>query len=204
MDNCCVITTYGLSDEQNRYVETCFPTKEYELYNCNNYNAEDFTDWVATKNTVFIINAQVLPESVRDMFWDYYNEVGESCDETVIWLGEPLPPKKIQKLFKCYNSFDEISHKLKYILLTAHKRSNRAVEYSRILEKGILVLSLIRNNPGITTKDIAGRTQLSVRTVQRYIEALQTAGEWIEYDLKNKGWWLHHGISILFGDNLNE
>lgn len=204
MDNCCIITTYGLSDEQNRYIETCFPTKEYELVNCNSYNGDDFIDWIATRSTVFIINAQVLPESVRDMFWDYYNEIGESCDETVIWLGEPLPPDSIKSRFKCYNSFDDITDKLKYLLLTAHKRSNRAVEYCRILEKGILVLSLIKNNPGISTKDIAERTQLSIRTVQRYIEALQTAGEWIEYDSKSKGWKLQNGISILFGDHLTK
>lgn len=52
MENGCVITTYGLSAEQNRYIETCLSTKEYELVNCNSYNGDDFTDWSATKSTV--------------------------------------------------------------------------------------------------------------------------------------------------------
>ena len=37
-------------------------------------------------------------------------------------------------------------------------------------------------------------------SVQRYIETLRVAGEWIEYDISHKGWTLQEGKSILWGD----
>lgn len=43
-------------------------------------------------------------------------------------------------------------------------------------------------------------TELPLRSVQRYIAALQATGEWIEYDRALRGWKLFHGISILYGD----
>ena len=196
-----IVTTYGLSDEQNQYVKSCFPTKEYYLDDCNDYQGDDFTDMVATRSDIFIINASLFPEHARDLIWSYYDEINESFDETVIWLGEPKPPRKIAKNFKCYNNFDEIRDNLKYIFLTAHKKTQRATEYCKILEKGIRILYLIRKYPGISTKELSQKTELSVRSVQRYIEALQTAGEWIEYDTKKRGWQLHAGYSVLFETN---
>lgn len=196
-----IVTTYGLSEEQNQFVESCFPTKAYSLCNCNYYEDNNFIDWIATPNDVFIINAQVFPEHARDLIWDYYAEINESFDETVIWLGEPKPPRKIEKNFKCYESFDEIKDNLKYILLNAHKKIQRASEYCKTLEKGIRILSLIRKHPGISTKELSQKTDMSIRSVQRYIEALQTAGEWIEYDSQKRGWQLHDGYSVLFETN---
>ena len=77
-----VITTYGLSDEQNLYVKSCFPSKEYTLRNCNHYKDNDFTDMIATQSIIFI-NAPLFPEHAHNMMWEFY-------DETVIWLSEPL------------------------------------------------------------------------------------------------------------------
>lgn len=195
------IVTYGLNAEQNQYIESCFPTKDYNIDNCNNYEGDDFIDWVTTRNDVFIINATVLPEYARELILECYDEINESFDETVIWLGEPKPPQKIAKNIKCYNSFDELRDNLKYVLLTAHKKSRKAAEYCKILEKGIRILYLIRRYPGITTKELSDKTDMSIRSVQRYIEALQTAGEWIEYNTQKKGWQLHDGYSVLFETN---
>ena len=41
---------------------------------------------------------------------------------------------------------------------------------------------------------------MQIRSVQRYIAALQATGEWIEYDRAVRGWKLFHGVSILYGD----
>ena len=59
---------------------------------------------------------------------------------------------------------------------------------------------MIRQHPGITTQKLADELELSIRSVQRYIAALQAAGEWIEYDRTIKGWKLFHGFSALFGE----
>ena len=40
--------------------------------------------------------------------------------------AEPKPPKDLRKFFKCYDSFDTIKDKLKYLLLTAHSKSKKA------------------------------------------------------------------------------
>lgn len=201
MENVNTITTYGLNDEQNSYIKACFPTKEYKLKDLSGHSE---TDLVALNSTVYVINAQSLSEKARNMLWEYYGELGEAFDETVIWLGKPLPPDELAKVFKCYNSFDEVRDNLKYLLLAAHKRTNRAAEFSRILEKGLKVLSLIRNEPGISAREISVRTDLTIRTVQRYIETLRTAGETIIYDRRTNGYKLEDGKSVLYGDYFNK
>ena len=102
--------------------------------------------------------------------------------------------------FKCYDSFDAIKDKLKYLLLTAHSKSKKAHEYSEKLVNGLKILALIRKHPGISTQKLSELTELPLRSVQRYIAALQATGEWIEYDRALRGWKLFHGISILYGD----
>ena len=46
--------------------------------------------------------------------------------------------------------------------------------------------------------------ELSTRSVQRYIETLRCAGEWIEYDTSLKGWKLLHNVSMLIGEVFDE
>ena len=146
---------------------------------------------------------QQCPEMDQDsigMIFDYYSQVNGCTDETVIWLGEPKPPKELQKFFKCYDSFDAITDKLKYLLLTAHSKSKKAHEYSEKLVNGLKILALIRSHPGISTQKLAELTELPLRSVQRYIAALQATGEWIEYDRSLRGCKLFHGISMLYGE----
>lgn len=201
MKNECVIITYGLTDEQNSFIGTCLPTKEYKVEDLSDH---DETDLIAHRGTVLIINAEKMSENGRKLLGGFYLELNSAFDENVIWLGEPLPPDELTKAFECYNSFYEIRDKLKYILLSAHKCEERAVEYSRILEKGLQVLRLIRNEPGISTKAICARTKLETRTVQRYIETLRTVGESIEFDRKSNGYRLTDGKSLVYGDYFDE
>lgn len=51
-----------------------------------------------------------------------------------------------------------------------------------------------------TLQKLSELTELPLRSVQRYIAALQAMGEWIEYDRALRGWKLFHGVSILYGD----
>ena len=134
------------------------------------------------------------------MIFDLYSQVDGCTNETVIWLDEPKPPKELRKFFKCYDSFDAIKDRLKYLLLTAHSKSKKAHEYSKKLVNGLRILALIRKHPGISTQKLSELTELPLRSVQRYIAALQATGEWIEYDRALRGWKLFHGISILYGD----
>ena len=94
--------------------------------------------------------------------------------------------------------FAEFQNDLKYSLLTAHTKSKKAREFSVKLADCIKILSMIRNKPGIKTQELVEQLEKSNRTVQRYIETLRMASEWIVYDSKKKGWYLEYGTSQLF------
>ncbi len=192
------ILTFGLTDEQNEIVKANVPAKDYEVF-----DTDAPTDIIAIGSVAMIIQASELEEDSVGMLFDYYTQINGCTDETVIWLGEPKPPVPLRKTLKCYEKFEEIRDKLKYILLSAHTKSKKAADYSKKLADGIKILSLIRNRPGITTQEISEMMELQPRTVQRYIAALQATGEWIEYDRTLKGWCLFRGISVLFGDCWN-
>lgn len=189
------VNTFGLNDEQNALVEANLPTRDYELY-----IADTPTDVIAIGCDGIIVNAPALDQDSADMIFDLYSQINGCTCETVIWLGEPKPPKELQKFFKCYDCFEVITDKLKYLLLTAHSRSKKAHEYSEKLVNGLKILALIRSRPGISTQKLAELTELPLRSVQRYIAALQATGEWIEYDRSCRGWKLFHGISMLYGE----
>jgi len=189
------VITFGLTEEQNNVVSVNVPARDYEVF-----DTDAPTDLIAIGSVAVIINAAALSEESCGMFFDFYSDVNGCTDETVIWLGELKPPKKLQKFFKCYARFSDIEGKIKYLLLNAHSKSKKSVEYSEKLVNGLKILSLIRQCPGITTQEIVEKTELTTRNVQRYIAALQAAGEWIEYDRNLRGWKLFHGISSLFGE----
>ena len=185
------INTFGLTQKQNQFVSANLPVRDRELY-----IADTPTDLIAINCEAMIVNASAMEQDDADMIFGYYQEVNGCTDETILWLGEPKPPKELRKFFKCYDSFDAIKDKLKYLLLTAHSRSRKSYEYSEKLVNGLKILSLIRKRPGISTQTLTELTELPLRSVQRYI----AAGEWIEYDRTLRGWKLFHGISILYGD----
>ena len=189
------ILTFGLTEAQNAWVEENLPTRDYEVF-----DTDAPTDVIAIGCQALIVNAAAMDGDAAGMIFDYYSQVNGCTDETVIWLDEPKPPKELRKFFKCYDSFDAIKDKLKYLLLTAHSKSKKAHEYSEKLVNGLKILALIRKRPGISTQKLSELTELPLRSVQRYIAALQATGEWIEYDRTLRGWKLFHGISILYGD----
>lgn len=189
------INTFGLTQKQNQFVSANLPVRDCELY-----IADTPTDLIAINCEAMIVNASAMEQDDADMIFGYYQEVNGCTDETILWLDEPKPPKELRKFFKCYDSFDAIKDKLKYLLLSAHSRSRKSYEYSEKLVNGLKILSLIRKRPGISTQKLSELTELPLRSVQRYIAALQATGEWIEYDRALRGWKLFHGISILYGD----
>ena len=189
------INTFGLTQKQNQFVSANLPVRDCELY-----IADTPTDLIAINCEAMIVNASAMEQDDADMIFGYYQEVNGCTDETILWLGEPMPPKEARKFFKCYPDFDAITDKLKYLLLSAHSRSRKSYEYSEKLVNGLKILSLIRKRPGISTQTLTELTELSLRNVQRYISALQATGEWIEYDRSLRGWKLFQGFSILYGD----
>ena len=192
------ILTFGLTEEQNAFVGRCIPASDYTVF-----DTDAPTDLIALNGTSVIIYAPAMDADSVGMLFDYYTQIGGCTDETVIWIGEPKPPKQLHTVFRVYPSFEALEGKLKYVLLNAHTKCKKAADYSEKLMYGLKILSLIRKHPGITTKSLSEETELPIRTVQRYIATLQATGEWIEYDRAARGWRLFHGISILFGDDMD-
>lgn len=108
-----IITAYGLSTEENIFIKECFAPDKYEY---RDYSEHCETDLIAHSSTVLILNSQKHSEDGRAMIWDYYREAGDTTDEVIIWLGEPISSNYHCKSFKCFESFDKLRDDLKIIL----------------------------------------------------------------------------------------
>ncbi len=194
MDNKMIIGTFGLSDEQISSVESNLPIKSCEIM-----DTDCFTDIVAISEMAIIVIWEKLSDDDRDLLIDFYSEIAP-FSETMILIGDVNIPEELKNYVSIYDSFEDFSVNMKYVLLGAYRRSKKNENFSSTLANTIIILSQIRNKPFVTTKELAEKLELSERTIQRYIETLRVAGEWIEYDTPRKGWRLCDGKSILWGD----
>lgn len=190
-----LILTFGLTDEQLAFVHDNLPFSDYKVD-----VAECAKDFMVFADAVLIINVSVFDANVLEQIFGYYQEAGCYATEAMILLGDIKIPEGLKKTVRCYESFDALRKDLKYILLSAHKRVNKARAYSKQLVNGLRILAKIRECAGITSKELAEYNKCSIRSVQRYIESLRIAGECIEYDRKLKGWKLLAGRSMFFGE----
>jgi len=187
------IITCGLSQEEINIVIDNLPKKDYKLD-----VFDTVYDLIAQYASIYIINVAVFEENELDLLWNYYKEINENTDESIFLLGKSTIPHELKKTFLCFDSFQDFRENLNYHLLKAYTKSKKSKDFSTQLADCIMILSLIRNKPGIKTKELAESLEKSGRTVNRYINTLQMAGEWIVYDSVKKGWVLEYGTSQLF------
>lgn len=189
-----LIATFGLNEDENAYIEKNLPQKECEIM-----DTDVVTDIVASSEFAVIVRADAMSQADMDLLYDYYGEVAP-LSETVIFIGDVMIPAKLKNHIAVYKDFDTLKENLKYILLSAYRKQKKSENFSATLANAILILSNIRRQPYITSAELAEKLELSQRSVQRYIETLRVAGEWIEYDTAHKGWHLQVGKSVLWGD----
>ena len=189
-----LIATFGLNEDENAYIEKNLPQKECEIM-----DTDVVTDIVAASEFAVIVRADAMSQADMDLLYDYYGEVAP-LSETVIFIGDVMIPAKLRNHIAVYKDFDTLKENLKYILLSAYRKQKKSENFSATLANAILILSTIRRQPYITSAELAEKLELSQRSVQRYIETLRVAGEWIEYDTAHKGWHLQVGKSVLWGD----
>ena len=194
MNNKMIVGTFGLSDEQLSTVKTNLPVK-----NCEIMDTDCFSDIVAISEMAIIVIWEKLSDDDRDLLIDFYSEIAP-FSETLILIGNVDIPENLKNHVSIYDSFDDFSVNMKYVLLGAYRKSKKNENFSSTLANTIVILSEIRKRPYVTTRTLAEKLELSERTIQRYIETLRVAGEWIEYDTTYKGWKLCEGKSILWGD----
>lgn len=189
-----LVVTLGLTKEQISFVNAVLPA------DCIVSIADAIKDVRTFQDVVSIIYKPVVDEADLKRLFDYYEEIFYCTSDVVILLGYNKVSQQMKSVFKCYASFDDLKPELKYILLKAHRRERKVSEYSRQLVNGLRILGKISSCPGITTKALAEYNGCSVRSVQRYIESLRVAGEFVEYDRKKRGGHLPFGRPMLFGD----
>lgn len=157
------------------------------------------TDLIAMDWIAIMVNANVMTKDDREMLYGFYQEVGDVA-ETVLFFGTSDIPAELRRTIKAYPSIQSMGENLKYTLLSAYHRKKNSENFSASLARAIRILTYIRSTPGITTATLAERLEVSTRSIQRSIETLRVAGEWIEYDSILRGWKLGMGKSILLDD----
>ncbi len=133
------------------------------------------------------------------MLLDFYSETGD-FSETVILIGDICLPSQLLRKINVFSNFELLERQGEFLFLEMRRKQKKNRNFSVILANTIFALSEIRKTPGISTKELAEKLEVSTRSVQRYIETLRVAGEWIEYDPALKGWKLSIGKSVLWGD----
>ena len=162
-----LVFTYGLSEEENTKVRKVLLSKEYGLI-----DEECITSLLAKNYTAVILNTDAMVQDEIDEVCDYYLNIGCCTDETMIWLGSVPVPVKMKTYVKAYPDFSSIEENLKFLLLTAHRKTKKVEGHSRMLADSLLILSMVRKFPGISTQQLVERTGISERSVQRYIKSI--------------------------------
>ena len=115
-------------------------------------------------------------------------------------IGEISLPVNLRHKIKVFSCFELMKQQIRFIFMDAQRKQKKHQNFSVVVANTLFVLSAIRKTPGISTKKLAEKLEVSERSVQRYIETLRIAGEWIEYDAASKGWKLSVGKSVLWDD----
>ncbi|MCR5452255.1 MAG: helix-turn-helix domain-containing protein [Lachnospiraceae bacterium] len=124
-----------------------------------------FSDIVACVEMAIVIMWDKLTEDDKGLLIEFYTEIAP-FSETMILIGEPDIPDDLRKEVSIYPGFEEFSVNAKYVLLGAYRRSKKSVNFSIALANSIMILSLMRKKPYVTTKELAGKLELSERTVR--------------------------------------
>ena len=184
------IAVYGFSHKENEIINSSLANSTMELF-----VAEYATDLFAIDHLMIIVNVSRVPYSELKQLFAYYKQV-PAFSESVILLGD-CTQLDVNNRMTVYTEFDDLQKNLKYFLLAAHKPRKTAESFSRSISYALIILKMITENPGISSKEIADRLELSPRSVTRYIETLNMSGESIVYNRKRNGWSLEYNEPLL-------
>ena len=184
------VAVYGFSNKESEIINSSLAKSTTELF-----IAEYATDLFAIDHLMIIVNVSRVPDSELQQLFAYYKQV-PVFSETVILIGD-CTQLDVNNRMTVYTEFDDLQKNLKYLLLAAHKQRKNAESFSRSISYALIILKMITENPGISSKEIADRLELSPRSVTRYIETLNMSGESIVYNRKQNGWSLEYDEPLL-------
>lgn len=175
------IAAWGLSSDEIHAVKKVLPARDIDVA-----EVSCATDLIAINWLAILVQADAMTEDDRDLLYWFYQEAGD-VSEAVLFFGNVDVPPELRRVIKIYPSFQAVDENLKYILLTAYRRKKNSENFSISLARAVRVLVDIRAHPGVTTAVLAEKLEVSPRSIQRCIETLRVAGEWIEYDSAHRG-----------------
>lgn len=188
------ILVFGFEKKEIQKIESLFSEFDILDVGCS-------TDLIALPACAIIISGSSFEKEYLDELVAYYKEVGTYSEE-VIFIGEPLYKTSETKKFIVCSDLDELERKAKYLALTIKKKERKRHTFSSTVATAIKVLVEIKNDPGVTTAQLAEKIEISSRSVLRNIETLNMAGESIVKDNTSKGWKLEFDESLLLVQNL--
>lgn len=192
------IFVYGLTEREQNILNKSLPGKEVEITDVTG----DASSIVEKVDFAIVINTDNISEDELNFFEEFYKDF-DGCTETIILTGANSTAKeKFGDVKSVYYKDDfTMERNMKYDLLQAYQKTAKSDGYSEKLAMLLKILFAIRNKPYITTKELAEKIEKSDRTVQRYIETLRCAGEFIGYDRGKNGWYLMvDGKSVLMDE----
>lgn len=192
------VLTYGISDAEYSVIESNLPSKDIDLCDCT----DCFTDIIALSFIAVIINPDAASAEDLDMLNSLYSDLCGAYTEKIIFTKQSDKLALFNKNVKLtiLRDFDDFERSIKYLLLESLQSERKMENYSEVIAQTIRVLSEIKRKSGITTAELAKITEKNPRTVLRYINTLGCAGELIQYDNKNHGWFIMGGKSLLLGE----
>lgn len=131
-------------------------------------------------------------EGFNELYYETYYK------NRIHFMSKEKRLKKHHKFFKDEKDFEK---NISYVILGFISEHKKRAAFSEQIANVLYALKRILAKPYITTKEIAEELELSERSVQRYIETLNIAGELIFYDTKKHGWYLFDGESCLLNKN---
>ena len=184
------VAVLGFTPEENEQVKSFLTKNTMELF-----EAEYATDLFAIGHLMVIVKVSGTSVDELEQLFAYYHEV-PVFSESVILVGD-CKQFNMNNRIMVYETFEALLENLKYLLLAANKRHKYCESFSRSLSYALIILKMITENPGISSKEISDRLEISPRSVTRYIETLNMSGESIIYNRKKNGWSLEYDESLL-------
>ena len=186
MLNSNIILLVGLSEEDAGGFDYFLSGQSSEIIESDDYRKLMNSDYY-----VSIMDQANLDEDTYKELVQFYTEVDSNLTLKIIITEHPGELVKVSHAL-VFNSFEDLSNELSDILVKAYIKAKKEENTIRNFANSMMIHEQIQEHPVISTAELAHRIDRTEDATRRFIEILRTSGKNIDYDMKNKGWSVHH------------
>ena len=193
MNSRTTLVCYGCSRKQIEIIHENLPSDDIEVI-----EADCVTNVISTPHFMVIIDPAVLNKNELRILTHFFSE--EECYCPVLTAECPY----FEEHYVGYQLLDKekFIRNIRSSIADNYTERKTVENYHSRLAESCMVIKAIINKPYISTEALSGATFMPKRSVLRHIYSLNCAGEWIEYDEKQGGWFVPSGKSMLTGDTV--